>query len=426
MKEIKLIGLNETIYEHVTKEGLKVYMWVNEHIKSTSMGLSVKYGSIHTKFRIKNKEYTVPNGIAHFLEHIKFNIDGDTTAHDIFYKLGGDANAFTTFNYTSYTVYANQNQKECLNALLDYVYNPYFTAKMIKKEKGIIIEEANMGLDDPYSICFYKSIQNIFKNYKYRNLVTGNKDEIQSITLKDIKLVYESFYHPKNMFLTICGNFNPYEMASIVDNNLSKKTFSKFVEPVIIASKEPKRVNKAYDVVPCNITYPRIRYSIKVPIVNFKNVSKFDLKTMASLIMNINFGPTSILNEELVNKELVDNIYPSVTIYEDYLILSIIASTKYYNEVIKRIKDRLHNLELNNRDIIRKKNATIATLITDYEDVSVVSSMIEDNILDYGFIIDNAKELLEKQTQERLNEIVEKIDVDNSSISVFVPKENQE
>ena len=423
MKEIKLKGLNETIYEHVTKEGLTVYMWVNDHVQSTTMGLSVKYGSIHTKFKVGNKIYEVPNGIAHFLEHIKFNVDASTTAHDLFYKLGGDANAFTTFNYTSYTVFSNKNKNECLNTLLDYVYNPYFTTKMINKEKGIIIEEANMGEDDPYSVCFYKSLQNIFKNLNYRNLITGDKDDIKSITLKDIKLVYNTFYHPKNMFLVVCGNINPYEIAALVDENLSKKVFSEYQEPIIIEPTEPKKVNKKYDLVPCGVTYPKIKYSIKTPIRKFKNISRVDLKNMASLIMNINFGPTSLLFEELQSKELIDSMYFSTNYYSDYLLLSVHANTKYCDEVIKRIDNQFHNIDLNEQDIIRKRNATIATLILDYEDVGVVSSIIEDSIIDLGYIVDNAKELLENHTKERLESLYKLIDIDNASISVFIPKE---
>ena len=260
MKEIKLKGLNETIYEHTTKEGLKVYMWVNDKIKSAYMALSVRYGSIDTKFKINNTTYEVPNGIAHFLEHIKFNVDDSTTAHDLFYKIGSDANAFTTFKYTSYMVFTTDKKDECLNTLLDFVYNPYFTTKMINKEKGIIIEEANMGDDDPYSLIFYKSLQNTFKNSKYRNKITGTKEDIKNIDIKDIKLVYNSFYHPKNMFLTIMGNINPYEMALIVDNNLSKKDFGEYQNPTVIKDNEPNRVVKEYDEVLCNVTYPNIKY----------------------------------------------------------------------------------------------------------------------------------------------------------------------
>ena len=93
MEELELKGLNEKIYVYHTKCGLPIYMWVNEKVSSMYASLSVKYGSIHTKFKIGKKTYEVPNGIAHFLEHVKFNIDEETTAHDEFYKLGGDANA---------------------------------------------------------------------------------------------------------------------------------------------------------------------------------------------------------------------------------------------------------------------------------------------------------------------------------------------
>ena len=182
MKEIILEGLNEKIYEYSTKCGLKVYMWVNERVTSTFMSLSVKYGSIHNKFKIGKKVYEVPNGVAHFLEHIKFNIDANTVAHDEFYKLGADSNAFTTFEYTSYIVYATKNLDKVLNLLLDYVYNPYFTKKMITKEKGIILEEANMTEDDPYSVIFYENLKSVLQKSNFREVITGTKDDIKEIS----------------------------------------------------------------------------------------------------------------------------------------------------------------------------------------------------------------------------------------------------
>ena len=72
MKEIVIKGLDEKIYEHETKEGLKIYIWQNTKLKGSYMTLSVPYGSIHTHFKVGNKTFKVPNGTAHFLEHIKF------------------------------------------------------------------------------------------------------------------------------------------------------------------------------------------------------------------------------------------------------------------------------------------------------------------------------------------------------------------
>lgn len=426
MKEIVLEGLDEKIYEYTTKTGLKIYMWVNEKVNSCLMTLSVKYGSIHTKFKVGKKTYEVPNGVAHFLEHIKFNINENSTAHDEFYKIGGDANAFTTFKWTSYIVFATGNKNENLNLLLDYVYNPYFTKKMINKEKGIIIEEANMSNDDPYSLIFYNNLKAVLQKSKYRNLITGEVEDIKKIELDDIKNVYDNFYHPKNMFLIITGNFNPYEMAKITEENLSKKEFKEYIEPVIIDETEPKKVTVEYSESNVNISYPKIKYSLKIPLNKFKNIETLDLKILVRLILNINFGPTSDFYTELIEKELVTSLSSNLDIYEDYLVITISATTNYKEEVIKRLKDKIDTLEISEKDIIRKKNATLATLILDYDDIETVSMKIQDDIINEGKIVTNLKERISNIDKDILNDVLKYITNDNVSVNVFMPNKNQD
>lgn len=426
MKEITLEGLDEKIYEYTTKTGLKIYMWVNEKVNSCLMTLSVKYGSIHTKFKVGKKVYEVPNGVAHFLEHIKFNINENSTAHDEFYKIGGDANAFTTFKWTSYIVFATGNKNENLNLLLDYVYNPYFTKKMINKEKGIIIEEANMSNDDPYSLIFYNNLKAVLQKSKYRNIITGEVEDIKKIELDDIKNVYDSFYHPKNMFLIITGNFNPYEMAKITEENLSKKEFKEYIEPVIIDETEPKKVTVEYSETNVNVSYPKIKYSLKTPLNKFKNIENLDLKILVRLILNINFGPTSDFYTELIEKELVTSLSSTLDIYEDYLVITISATTNYKDEVIKRLKEKIDMLEISEKDIIRKKNATLATLILDYDDIETVSMKIQDDIINEGKIITDLKERISNIDKDILNNVLKNITNDNVSVNVFMPNKNQD
>lgn len=425
MEELELKGLNEKIYVYKTKCGLPVYMWVNEKVSSMYASLSVKYGSIHTKFKIGKKIYEVSNGIAHFLEHIKFNIDEETTAHDEFYKFGGDANAFTTFDYTSYIVFATNNKKENLEELLNFVYNPFFTKKSVAKEKGIIVEEANMGLDDPYNVVFFHTLLNVLQKSKYRNTITGTPDEVNSISLEDVKLVYDHFYHPENMFLTLTGNFNPYEMASLVEDNLSKKSFGEYLNPVVIRENEPKKVIEKYKEEYINLTYPRIKFSVKMDMGRFKDYSKLELKLLTNLIFNINFGATSDFKDELMEKGLIQNMSVTNDIYDDTFVITISVTSNFKEEVIKRIKEKLENLSVNEIDFKRKKNATIATLILDYEDVENVSYRIQDDVLNNGGIVTNLKEILENETLDDLNELINLYDLDNLQISAFLPKENQ-
>lgn len=426
MEELVLKGLDEVVYYYKTKCGLPIYMWVNENIKSMFMTLSVMYGSVDTKFKVGNKIYEVPDGTAHFLEHIKFNMDDDKTAHDEFYKIGGDANAFTTFDYTSYIAFATKNKKENLNLLLDFVYNPYFTKSKVNKEKGIIIEETNMGLDDPYTECFFKSMEDVFHKSKYRRLITGMEKDINDITLEDVKLVYDNFYHPNNMFLCLTGNFNPYEMAQVVDENLSKKEFLEYSNPQVIKENETKKVNNYYHEHYVNVSYTRMKFQIKLRVDALKEYGILKSKMLINLILNSNFGATSNLKDELVEKGLITSIYTGVEQYDDYFIISINVSTNYVLEIKKRIMDALNNLSVSESDFIRKKNSEIATIILNYEDVENVNMRLQDDIINHGGIVTNIKEILENLSLDEVDDVINKIDVSNTSISVFLPKENQE
>ena len=401
-------------------------MWVNERVTSTFMSLSVKYGSIHTKFKVGKKTFEVPNGVAHFLEHIKFNMDASTVAHDEFYKLGADSNAFTTFEYTSYIVYATKNLDKVLNLLLDYVYNPYFTKKMITKEKGIIIEEANMTEDDPYSVIFFDNLKSVLQKSNFREVITGTKEDIKEIELDDILNVYNNFYHPKNMFLTITGNINPYEMVRIIDEFMDKKTFKKYSEPTIITESEPKKVTSEYQEIRVGINDPQIKYSLKIPINKFKDIDLIDLKMAINLIMNINFGATSDFREELISKGLITSTSYYVDKYDEYIVITINASTNYSKEVIKRIQEKLENLNITDEDLTRKKNATIATMILDYEDIEGVNSKIQSDIINNGKIITDLKARVSNLDKETLEGVMKYINNDNVAVNVFLPKENQE
>ena len=132
MKEIKLKGLNDVVYTDTLINGLKVYMWVKKSANTFYSTLSVKYGSIYNEFEVGNKKYKVPNGVAHFLEHVKFNERKDYQAQDYFKQTGCDTNAFTTFNYTNYQVFGNNNPVDNTIHLVDFVLNDYFTKRIIK------------------------------------------------------------------------------------------------------------------------------------------------------------------------------------------------------------------------------------------------------------------------------------------------------
>ena len=422
MDKIKIKGLDEEIYVYKHRCGLTTYMWVNNKVNSFYAALNVKYGSLNTEFKKNNKIYKVPYGVAHFLEHIKFNVDANKTVYDIFNKIGGDANAFTTFKYTSYLVFANQNFKDNLSTLIRYVYNPYFTKKTVQKEKGIILEEAKMTFDDPYSELYYSFLKNIFNKAKYRYYITGDVDDIKNISLEDITNVYNTFYHPKNMFLCVTGNINPYDVAKTVDDTLNDIKFPEFERFTNIFPKENKKVNKKYEVLERNVATTKVRFGIKIPLNKFKKYDKVKLSLIINLIISANLGSTSDFKNDLISDEVVTYFSVGGEIYDDYFIISVIADTNYPDEFLSRLKEKINNFELNKKDIERKRKAILATMILSFDDIEVVAMKITDDIIQNGKIIDNEKEILENLTFDEVRDVFDNLDLKENTTLIVKPK----
>ncbi len=424
MNEIEINTLNEKIYTAKLDNGLNVVMWVNNNSKMFYSTLSVNFGSINTKFKIGNKSYKVPYGIAHYIEHLKFNLSDDLTAHEVFNKMGCDTNAFTTFNYTNYLVMGTGNPVDATNKLLDFVETPYFTKKLVNKERGIIVSESNMGLDDPYMLNMYGVLKNIFKREEDYSLITGKEEDIKKITLEDIELVYKAYYHPSNMNLVITGNFNPYEMLASIKDNQSKKDFLEYLEPKRIKELEPKKVIKSYDEIESNSKCIKIKVAIKSKISDYKGMDLIKILTLGKILMNANFGSTSVVKNDLLDNELINNMHVNVDKMDDSIIYIITIDTNYLDLVLEKINNTLDNLFIDESTFNRIKKANIATLILNFEDVEMVNDIFQNELINFGKVITNKVELLNSITYQDIKEFLSYIDIDNRTTMVVKPYED--
>lgn len=425
MKKIELKKYNEIIYYDKCDNGLSIYMWVNERVSNFYATLSVNYGSIDTKFKLKGskKQEQVPNGIAHFLEHVNFNEGPNKTAHDYFNKLGSSINAFTTFNYTSYEVYASNNLKENIEHLLDYVEKPYFTKELVEKEKGIIVEEVKMGQNQPSNMLYYSLNKALFHKDNHRNYITGTEKEVNSITAEDLKLVFDTFYHPMNMFITVTGNFNPYEVATIIKENQSKKQFSKYRYPVVIYDKEDVSVVKKYQEIEGNVSIPKLKIGYKISKSKFKGLSDYEIRAYTRIILNANFGTTSDLRAELLEKELITMLSATADIIGDEVVYIITCETKYPSEIVKIIKEKINTLSITKNRLERRKKCNIADRIYGFDDIEYMNSQIQYNIINYHKILDNTYNDLKALNIIKAREVINIMKSDNCSVVILKPKE---
>ena len=426
LKKIKISKYNETIYYEKLENGLEVYMWPNSNVSSFYATLSVKYGSVDTSFKIKNKTYEVSEGIAHFLEHLKFNEGPNKTAHEYFNKLGSSINAFTTFDYTSYEVTASSKLKENITHLLDYVQTPYFTKELIEKERKIILSEVKMGKNNPYQVLYYTLNGTVFSNDNHRNYVTGDINDVKNITLDEINLVYDIFYHPSNMFLTVTGDFDPEYLSVVIKENQSTKEFPKYQEPVKIQLKEPERVAVRGIDIAGNIALPKLKLAYKIKKDKLGNLSDLEKLLYVRIILNANFGTTSELKEKLLESNLVTKLGTSATIIGDYLEIVISAETRYPNEITKILKETYSNMDITKKRLERRIRCNIADFIYGLDDIEYTNTIIQDNIIMYNKIITDTYDIIKRLNVETASKIIKDIQTENNCFVIMHPIEKKQ
>lgn len=428
MKKTGIKKTGEYVYTEKLDNGLQIIMVPNSKVKNYYITLSTKFGSIHTDFKYDGKNYKIPKGTAHFLEHLLFNMPDGTSAHDYFSQMGSNINAFTSYDITCYEVFANNKFKENLSYLLKYVYTPYFTKELVAGEKGIITEEIKMISDNPASEIVYGTFKNIFIKDERQYLISGTVEDVKKITAEDLNIAYEAFYHPENMFLIITGNFNPEEAVAIAIDTMNKQDFPEYIKPIIKEIKEPYKVKNEYLEKEMPVDKEKVTICLKIPKNNFKTLklSDLELRLYINLIIRINFGSTSLLKEELLSGGVItDSISTFLSLTDEYLIQAIMVATEYPDYFIKRIKETLDNLTVSEEEISRKVKSSISNLIMSFDEIETVSGDIQDDIINYGEYIIDIHDQYRNLNLETAKKVLEKFKKNIMAITILKPKSDK-
>ncbi len=425
MKKITINQTNEILYYEKLNNGLEVYIVPNKNQKNFYITYNTKFGSINTEFKTStDKSFKkVPNGIAHYLEHLMFNMENGT-AFDFYSKLGSSINAFTTYNLTCYEVYSSTYFKENLNYLLEYVETPYFTNELVNNERGIITEEIKMYDNNPNTELTYSSYKNIFINDKRKNLISGTVEDIKKITKENLLDCYNTFYNPNNMFIVITGNVNPEEAIAIIEKRENERPI-KNINIIKKEITEPKKVNKKYEEIKMNVETNKVNISYKIPKKQFNklNVTSIDLNIYISIIFNLLFGSTSIIQEKLISSKIIQNgININKTFTKDYIIVSLTTETDYVDTFIKLVQETLDNIKIDSCDLDRKLKVYKSNYILHFDEIELVNNNIQDNIIEYNKFINDYMDIYDNINIDILNKVIDTLKTKEESILVIKPK----
>lgn len=254
----------EEIPRIVLDNGLTVLAKEDRSAEVVSVQVWVKTGSIH------EGKY-LGSGISHYLEHMLFKGTEKRSYKQIsddLQKVGGNINAYTTFDRTVYYVNGPiESMEESMDVLSDIVFNSVIDDAETIREQSVILREIDMGMDDPdrqFSQALFKTA---FKEHPYRLPVIGERALFQEITPADLKSYYKARYIPNNMVLVVVGSC---ETERLFD--LARKYFGQVnpgaIAPVFIPQENPQLAGRSfykegdYEIVRGGISYriPRLSH----------------------------------------------------------------------------------------------------------------------------------------------------------------------
>ncbi len=201
-------NLGESLYTQTLSNGLRVMVAPKPGFSRKVAYFVTDYGAVHTRFSLEGTDYTVPDGVAHYLEHKLFDLPGRDVSAE-FAAMGAVVNAFTSYDVTAYYFSGTEHFDDCLRLLLEFVSTPYFTEESVQKEQGIIGQEIDMNLDEPGTQVFENLMKSMYASHPVRQPILGTRESIAQITPQILQLCHRAFYTPENMLLCVVGDVDP-------------------------------------------------------------------------------------------------------------------------------------------------------------------------------------------------------------------------
>ena len=306
MQIIENLKVKEKLYIEKLENGLTVMIIPKKGTQKKYAIWGTNYGSVDNEFTVPGEtELTkVPNGIAHFLEHKMFEQPNGTNSLDTLTALGVNANAYTTNDHTAYLFECTDNFYEALDELMDYVQHPYFTDENVKKEQGIIGQEIMMYDDYPSWKVYLNALQAMYKENPIRIDITGTIETISKIDKDLLYKCYNTFYHPSNMAMVLCGDFNPEELIEEVKKRLIKKESQSEIKRSY--PEEPEEIGQKVINQNMEVSIPLFVIGYKVKEGADESVEEKVKKHIAiEILLNILIGKSSSLYKKLYEEGLL-------------------------------------------------------------------------------------------------------------------------
>lgn len=244
-------------------------------------------------------------GLAHVFEHMMFKGSKKLAPGEFSRRIaamGGNDNAFTSHDFTAYfeTVPAAR-----VDEVLDMEAERFAHLKLsdteFQKEIRVIMEERRMRTeDDPNSHMFEELSAAALRLHPYRNPVIGWMQDLQHLTIRDVRAFYQQHYVPANVVVVVVGDVDFSYVRKIVGRTFGRvraRPATQRFNPVEPEPLGPKRVE-----VHLPAQLPMLAITMPVPVWK-PGQNDREVAALAVATQILAGGYTARMQKELVDEQ---------------------------------------------------------------------------------------------------------------------------
>jgi predicted Zn-dependent peptidase len=222
---------NKTVLDN----GLRVITSAMPHSRSVSIAFLVGAGSC---FESQDEA-----GISHFIEHLCFKgTQRRPTAKEISQDIegiGGIINGSTDKEVTIFwCTVASSHFPIALDVLSDLLLNSRFDTADMEKERLVVIEEINMGLDLPQQRVTMLIDELLWPGQPLGREVAGTKETVSSVNRGQILNYIAHRYVPNNIVASIAGDIGHEQAVAQIERMLVKWPVGELSTDYITSDKQ--------------------------------------------------------------------------------------------------------------------------------------------------------------------------------------------
>src|SRR5262249_41047499 len=313
--------------------GIRVITEQMPHVRSVSVGLWIGTGS--------REESDQDTGISHFIEHMVFKGTKNRSAEQIARSvdsIGGGLDAFTSKELVSYNVKVlDEHLPTAFDVVADLVRNPLFQKEDIEKEKGVILEELKMEVDNPEYLTHKIFSSHFWKGHPLGRPILGTKQTIRAFDRDKVERYYRQFYTPSNILITAAGSLNHDKLVRLVSKHFED------LKPRRRIKLDQKPHPHAPLIFRNKNSLEQVHVYLGVPSIPMSHESRF-----ACYILNaiLGGGMSSRLFQNIREKQgLAYTVYSELSMYRDVGCMLIYAGTsqrsagKVVESVVRELRE---------------------------------------------------------------------------------------